>query len=421
VVAKKRILFVAENVALANVVRLVQLARCLDPARHEVHFACSDFEPMIFEGTDFTRVPIGSMSARRMYRRVSSGARIYPRRTLAGYVRQELPLLERLQPDLVVGDLRLSLTVSAPKLGIPYAPLINAYWDPPGGREAFPMPEHPIINLLGVQRVAPHFHKGLPFVLRYFAAPVNALRRRYGLPPIGDLLDVLMYGDHVLHPDVPELAPASAAQPHRHYLGPVQWAPRLPLPAFWDAMGEDQPIVYVTLGSSGGLRAARVVLQALSQLPVQVLLASAGRMSHERLPDNVFAADFLPGDLCARRAALVICNGGSSTGYQALAEGTPVLGLPFNMDQYLSMAAIERAGAGRGLRSGTATVEQVRQLTEALVRDDAAREAALRTRKALLALDARERFPRLVAALLGSAAAVPASTSQRPSSAPAGA
>jgi UDP:flavonoid glycosyltransferase YjiC (YdhE family) len=157
---------------------------------------------------------------------------------------------------------------------------------------------------------------------------------------------------------------------------------------------------------------------------VQVLLASAGRLSHDRLPDNVFAADFLPGDLCARRAALVICNGGSSTGYQALAQGTPVLGLPFNMDQYLSMAAIERAGAGRGLRSGTATAPQVRELTDALLRDDAARQAALRARKALLALDASERFPRLLDGLLGdaprSAAAVPAARARRSEPAPSG-
>jgi UDP:flavonoid glycosyltransferase YjiC (YdhE family) len=57
----------------------------------------------------------------------------------------------------------------------------------------------------------------------------------------------------------------------------------------------------------------------------------------------------------------VITNGGSSTGYQALAAGVPVLGIPSNLDQYLAMQAIERAGAGVTLRSGGLRADEVRQ------------------------------------------------------------
>src|SRR5689334_8845456 len=39
---RRRILFVTENVTLAQCVRLVTLACALDPERYEVHFACSD-------------------------------------------------------------------------------------------------------------------------------------------------------------------------------------------------------------------------------------------------------------------------------------------------------------------------------------------------------------------------------------------
>jgi UDP:flavonoid glycosyltransferase YjiC (YdhE family) len=34
----------------------------------------------------------------------------------------------------------------------------------------------------------------------------------------------------------------------------------------------------------------------------------------------------IPGDLAARKASVVVCNGGAGTGYQALAEGTPIVG-----------------------------------------------------------------------------------------------
>ena len=68
----------------------------------------------------------------------------------------------------------------------------------------------------------------------------------------------------------------------------------------------------------------------------------------------MFAADYLPGHLAARRADVVISNGGSTTGYQALAEGRPVLGIPFNLDQYLASQAIVRSGAGLIVRAGLA-------------------------------------------------------------------
>src|SRR5262249_4757293 len=74
----------------------------------------------------------------------------------------------------------------------------------------------------------------------------------------------------------------------------------------------------------------------------------------------VFAADFLPGDMAAARADVVVSNGGSTTGYQALAAGRPVLGIPFNLDQYLFSQALTRVGAGLAVRAGTAEVSGVR-------------------------------------------------------------
>ncbi len=82
-------------------------------------------------------------------------------------------------------------------------------------------------------------------------------------------------------------------------------------------------------------------------------------------------ADYLPGDLAARHARLVVTNGGSSSGYQALAEGKPVLGLPSNLDQYLAMTAIEKAGAGRLVRAAEASAKEVRAaLVELLDTED---------------------------------------------------
>ena len=391
-----RVLLMAEDITLAQVVRLVALGGALDPQVYDVHFACARFDPLIFGGTRFTQHPIYTVDPKWAFRRLERGQRLYPTRVLARYVEEELALFAALKPDVVVGDLRFSLSVSAPHAGIPYAALINAYWSRAMRRSEFPLPEHPIVSLLGESIARRGFAQALPYVFAHFAAPVNRLRRRYRLAPIGDLVDVLLFGDRTLFPDVPQLTPLSAQPDSQIFLGPVLWSPPVTPPPWWDAQASAPPGVYVTMGSSGRLDRLPVVLSGLRKLELPLMVATAGRLDPTSLGAHVSAAAYLPGAEAARRAAFVVCNGGSSTAYQALSEGRPVLGIASNLDQYLAMTAVRDAGAGILLRSDALSAEAVTEAARAL-RDDgryttAARELAV----ALASHDSGARFTRAV-------------------------
>src|SRR4051812_18981089 len=104
-IRRPHVLFAVEDVSLAQVVRLRQLAAQLDPLRYRVSFAAARFDPLIFEGTRFERHTLPSVSTARLERRLTLGLRLYDQATLARYVRDELAVLERLEPDLVIGDL----------------------------------------------------------------------------------------------------------------------------------------------------------------------------------------------------------------------------------------------------------------------------------------------------------------------------
>jgi UDP:flavonoid glycosyltransferase YjiC (YdhE family) len=365
--SRPRILFIAEAVTLAQVVRLYTLARTLDPQQYEVHFASARFDPRVFGTASFARWPVKSLSPEVVERAVAGGKRIYEQDTLQAYVDEERALLRKVRPALVVGDLRLSLSISAPLESVPHAALINAYWSPHAVRDGFPLPDHPIVRLLGEKVAARYFPLALPKVFDHFARPVNALRRKHNLPPIGSLPEVLTQGDYTLFPDVPALVPTTGSPAHHHYLGAVLWSPEVDLPPWWKELDPDRPTAYVTLGSSGRVDRLPLVIEVLGELGVQTLVATAGRAELPPLPPHVYAADFLPGDQAARRAGLVISNGGSSTGYQALAQGRPVIGIASNLDQYLAMTAIEKAGGGLLLRAGSLTKEAVRQAIEHLL------------------------------------------------------
>ena len=157
------------------------LAGALDPADYEVHFASSAFPELVFAGLPAQRWPIRSLAPEVVARAVARGGRIYDRETLAGYLEDDRRVLRAVRPALVVGDLRWSLTLSAPLAGVPHAALINAYWSPHAARDGFPLPEHPIVRLLGVPLASRYFPRALPAVFRHFAQPVNELRRL--LPP----------------------------------------------------------------------------------------------------------------------------------------------------------------------------------------------------------------------------------------------
>jgi UDP:flavonoid glycosyltransferase YjiC (YdhE family) len=194
------------------------------------------------------------------------------------------------------------------------------------------------------------------------------------------LLDVLTHGDHTLYADVPSLIPTTGLPTHQRYLGPVLWSPPVPVPAWWSDLDPGRPTVYVTLGSSGRVQRLPLVIEVAAGLGWQVLVATAGRSELGAVPRHVYVADYLPGHLAARRATLVVSNGGSTTGYQALAEGRPVLGIAFNLDQYLAMTAIASAGAGLLLRAGTLDRQGLRQAFTRLLGEPSFASAAGRLR-----------------------------------------
>lgn len=398
--ARARILFIVENITLAQVMRLRVLAAGLDPERYEVHFASSEFDPQLFEGTAFKHWPVHTIDRDVGMRALAKGERLYETRTLERYVEDELRLFDAVRPDAVIGDFRLSLAVSAPFAKIPCASLINAYWSPYAVRDSFPLPDHPLVRLVGVERAERYFPQAMPRVFAHFAAPLNALRKRFGLPEFPSLLHALCFGDVVLYPDLPELCPIAGAPSGHLYLGAVQWAPRIDAPEV--PFTADKPLVYVTLGSSGDLGALPAVIAGLDGLPLHALLSTAGRTKLESLPSNISAAPLLPGDVLCQRARFVITNGGSSTGYQALAAGAPVLGIPSNLDQYLAMAAIVKAGAGLQLRSGGLRADSVRAAAIRLLDARAETASAARWASAFAAVDCHERFEHALAVLLGS-------------------
>jgi len=394
--APKRILFVAENVTDDQVTRLVSLARSLPEDRYEVVFASAAIDDRWLAGTAIQTRRLDSVEREQIHDAVAEGRQAYNAGTLERYVAEDRRLLREVQPDLVVANFRPSLSVSAPLEGVPVVTVVSAQWSPYAVRDELPVPDHPMVRKVGVAMAKRFLPKALPAALALFARPINALRKKHGLRPIGNLNEVMTWGDVVLHPDTPELAPTRGAPSTHHYLGRVPCSAPVSLPEWWHQLPSDRSTVYVTLGSSGNLAAWPALREGLSKLPINVILTTAGRYDASTLPANFWKADLLPGEQAARRADLVVTNGGSGSSYQALAEGKPVIGVASNLDQHLAMTGVERAAAGRMLRAGNLTADEVLAAVSELLASPSHAAAAHRVAAQLAQWDAGTRFVTLV-------------------------
>ena len=404
-----KVLVFAEAVTLAHVARPLALLRSLDPARYELVLACATRYADFASNPAWQTVPLHSIPSAQFAQALAQGAPLYDLATLAGYADADRALIAAHRPDLVVGDFRLSLSVSARLVGVPYLAIVNAYWTPYHAA-GFPMPVLPLSRHLPLPLARALFDTFRPLAFAAHCRPLNRLRAQHGLPSLGrDLRRVYSDADHLLVPDSPALFAMQGPAQAFSQTGPLAWSPDLPWPTALDRpVPGEQAVVYLTLGSSGPPQALALTLAALADLPIRVLASTAGAGVPAGLPSNARVAAYLPGDLAASRAQLVICNGGSLAVQQALAAGVPVLGLASNMDQFLNMAPIVAAGAGRLLRTDRLSIGAVRDACQALLQSPDARRAAQR----LQALQASapvpgQVFDQVAQRLTGSARASP--------------
>lgn len=403
---RRRILFVGQAVSLAHVARPLRLAQEVDRAEWDVCFACDErYRRFVAQAAlPFRALP--SMEPDEFRQRLARGAALADESTLAREVEADVALLEDLRPDLVLGDFRLSLGISAERAGVPYANLCNAHWSPRTALD-FPVPELPVLRH-APRLLAPLLKLGAPVVFKRHAAAFNKLRRRFGQAPVEDLRAMYTLGTWTLFADLKELAPCSSLASHERYLGPVIWGPDEPLPGGQLEEDDPRPLVYATLGASGTHRVVAALLEALGALPVRAILATAGRPVVGAIPPNVQALPYVAATKVLPHASACVFNGGCATGYQALAAGVPLLALPENGDQFLFTEALVRQGAGRCVRPTFATAKAIREDLATLIEGAEARRAARGLQARIAAFDAGAAFRRFLDEVLSPGEIAPA-------------
>lgn len=153
--------------------------------------------------------------------------------------------------------------------------------------------------------------------------------------------------------------------------------------------GSPDPWVLLSLSTTlqGQLRALPGMLDALSRLPVRVLLTLGGVVSAGDVdaPANVTVRDFVPHELVLPHMSAVVTHAGLSTITAALAAGVPMVCIPQGRDQPLNAASVDASGVGRTVLADSPPAE-LAAAVEAVLQAPAMRSAAQRFAAAIARL-----------------------------------
>ena len=377
---RRRIALFADGGFLAHTTRVLEVGRALSRSYgHEVHFCSTGSYARLLREAGFPVHPVYTVDREvtlKLARRAGLCDLRWWREVADRSVRSDMEVIAQIQPDLVVGDLRMSLATSARAAQVPYVALTNAAWTSRFA-EQINVPEGHISEKLFGRRIAqamfPTFKR---LLLWYWARGFDTVRKRLSLAPLHSLHD-LIEGDVTLLADLPEYFPVSQAPPSFRYIGPIRFREALPRPIWLGRLAKDRPTLYFTMGSSGDAKFFSEAVRVFGDTNYQVLITTAG-MSAQSLPrrDNVFVEELADGDSLMAASHVTITHGGNGTIYQALGQGVPVIGIPTMFDQEINLQGVEALGAGLRLTMRDCRGERLRAAVETILNNPGYTDAA---------------------------------------------
>lgn len=331
---------------LSHVSRPFEIAKALRAMGHEVMFAGEGQYMRLPRESGFPVLPARTISPEFVLQCSRNGrANWYDYHQLKACVKDDLRIFNKVKPDIVLGDFRLSLSTSCELSGIPLAVVLNAAWTNYYSIR-IRAPEHfRLTQILGrriTSWLAPLLKK---LIIVYDSIPFQRLRSEYGISRRTNIWDIWR-GDLNLIADIPEYGPTRNLPPHFHYIGPIVWEPQMKVPGWLKRLDPARPTIYFTMGSTGYPRFFPQAVEIFRNSDYQCIMTTAGMTRLSSVPDNIFVTDYAPGSEIMEKSDVVVCHGGNGTIYQAMSKGVPIIGIPTMHDQEFNLDRVSELGIG---------------------------------------------------------------------------
>lgn len=335
---------------LSHLSRPLAVAEELRKHGHSVIFAGDSPGTALIEKEGFEVISCYEPDPAELYGNIRSGKlKFATEETVVKMVEEDISLIYKTKPDLVLTDGRFSAMISTHIARVCHAAIVNV-----SSTEFRALPYIPFFDWLPAPRDSRLWRLldkiNLKLEMALFDSVMNTFERvgrKFGVSNRVTATNCLTGNDVTLLADIPEYFPTRNLPASYHYVGPLTWKTKLSPPSWWEPQTFSRPVVYFTLGSTGTSELFSALTQMLHQFSGTAIVTT-GNQYYEIPKDiaNVFVEPLLDGDLVMEHADVVICHGGNGTIYQALSHGKPIIGIPTIPDQRFNMRRVEALGVG---------------------------------------------------------------------------
>lgn len=332
----KKILIFAEGISMAHPSRMSQLCRKIQSENFEFHIATPKNYFWLFKDLKNTTCHDHSTISNQVF-----NSRLYETKfpltlqELTDFRKSDAHLINEIKPDLIINDFRLSAYSVAKSSNIPFINLIQYHWHPQFKKE----------NLLPYVKPVKIFGRRLssllsplisPLILNSQLKTINQFLNTNNIQNCENIYEFYCAGDYLTFPDTPSIFNSPQLRSNEFFMGPLIWKnTETPWPTDWPHEKTSQKSIYLTMGSTGNHNLIPKLAQALSAENFRLFISTSGHKYKNMPTKNTYLSDFVPAESVLALSQLIICNGGTSTTYHGIANGTPVFAFPTNMDQYL--------------------------------------------------------------------------------------
>jgi UDP:flavonoid glycosyltransferase YjiC (YdhE family) len=187
------------------------------------------------------------------------------------------------------------------------------------------------------------------------ARAYNKMLVKYKLPKIKSMYDAYAGSYLTLIPESRLLFPINGLAPKDKFIftGPLQNRTDIhPIPKWINKVKkEDGKFIYLSMGTSSN-KLYPYMLKRLAHIfesssDVFIITNSCNLLKGEpALPSNVFLTTTAPARIMMNLADITICHGGKGTIYDSILNKVPILGIPQQAEQEISLRRIKKLGLG---------------------------------------------------------------------------
>ncbi|EPR12225.1 glycosyltransferase [Ruminiclostridium papyrosolvens] len=290
-------------------------------------------------------------------------------------VSEEIELLQRINPDIVITGYRTTMSLSCKYTKIPIVWVLSAVVSPIYFKLGLAsMPERtPLDYVKNIKdkKTQSRYYSTLALKNNGTSKVWNKVAQEYGLKTFKSDLDIFN-GDFNLMSDIAELFQDFKDLPENYsFCGPLFNYEKIYLPESvtnYNDVGRKK--IFVSMGSSGEKKIFLKLLELLKDIDADIFVSTTSILAEEEtvvFPDNFYFAKAFPHKEMAERVNLSIIHGGQGTVYTTILAGKPFIGIPMFSEQQYNLENIEKFGSCIHLRVSDLNAENFKKSIDKII------------------------------------------------------